>query len=108
MRGNKKKDHFLDPFYNKNDDDDDDDDSSPGSPNVPPPLPIDFDFDENINPYNADVNNLEREYFTRDIPIDDERQGQIQLDTNLREIFPDADEALYEDEASRRRQQFFP
>ena len=108
VRGNKKKDHFLDPFYNKNDDDDDGDDSSPGSPNVPPPLPIDFDFDENINPYNADVNNLEREYFARDIPIDDERQGQIQLDTNLREIFPDADEALYEDEASRRRQQFFP
>ena len=108
VRGNKKKDHFLDPFYNKNDDDDDGDDSSPGSPNVPPPLPIDFDFDENINPYNADVNNLEREYFARDIPIDDERQGQIQLDTNLREIFPDADEALYGDEASRRRQQFFP
>ena len=69
---------------------------------------MDFDFDENINPYNADLNNLEREYFDRDIPIDDERQRQIQLDTNLREIFPDADEALYEDEASRRRQQFFP
>ena len=48
VRGNKKKDNFLDPFYNKNDDDDDGDDSSPGSPNVPPPLPIDFDFDENI------------------------------------------------------------
>ena len=106
-RGNKKKDNFLDPFYS-NDDDDDDDDSPPGSPNVPPPPPVDFDFDENINPYNVDLNNLEREYFARDIPIDYERQGQIQLDTNLREIFPDADEALYEDEASKRRQQFFP
>ena len=86
-RGNKKKDNFLDPFYN-NDDDDDDDDSPPGSPNVPPPPPVDFDFDENINPYNVDLNNLEREYFARDIPIDYERQRQIQLDTNLREIFP--------------------
>ena len=69
---------------------------------------MDFDFDENINPHNVDLNNLEREYHDRDIPIEDERQGQIQLDTNLREIFPDADEALYEDEASKRRQQFFP
>ena len=68
---------------------------------------MDFDFDENINPYNVDLNNLEREYHDRDIPIEDERQGQIQLDTNLREIFPDADEALYKDEASKRRQQFF-
>ena len=69
---------------------------------------MDFDFDENINPYNVDLNNLEREYRDRDIPIENKRQGQIQLDTNLREIFPDADEALYEDEASKRRQQFFP
>ena len=107
-RSNKKKDNFADPYYNRNDDDDDDDDSPPGSPNVPPPPPMDFDFDENINPYNVDLNNLEREYFDRDIPIDDERQGQIQLDTNLREMFPDTDEALYEDEASRRRHQFFP
>ena len=106
-RSNKKKDNFSDPYYNRNDDDDDDDDSPPGSPNVPPPPPMDFDFDENINPYNVDLNNLEREYFDRDIPIDDERQGQIQLDTNLREIFPDTDEALYEDEASRRSSNFF-
>ena len=69
---------------------------------------MDFDFDENINPYNVDLNNLEREYFDRDIPIEDKRQKPIQLDTNLREIFPNADEALYEDEASKRRQQFFP
>ena len=69
---------------------------------------MDFDFDENINPYNVDLNNLEREYHDRDIPVEDERKGQIQLDTNLRKIFPDADEALYEDKASKRRQQFFP
>ena len=69
---------------------------------------MDFHFDENINLYNVDLNNLEREYHDRDIPMEDERQGQIQLDTNLREIFPDADEALYEDAASKRRQQFFP
>ena len=107
-RSNKKKDNFLDPFYNRNDDDDDDDDSPPGSPNVPPPPPMDFDFEENINPYNVDLNNLEREYFDRDIPIEDKRQKPMQLDTNLREIFRDADEALYKDEASKRRQQFFP
>ena len=107
-RGSKKKDNFLDSFYNRNDDDGDDADSPPGSPNVLPPTPMDFDFDENINPYNVDLNNLEREYFDRDIPIEDERQKPIQLDTNLREIFPDADEALYENEASKRRQQFFP
>ena len=103
-RKKKKKDNFLD----RKDDHDDDNDSPPSSPNVPPPPPMDFDFDENINPDNVDLNNLEREYRDRDTPIEDERQGQIQLDTNLREIFPDADEALYEDEASKRRQQFFP
>ena len=96
-RSNKRKDNFLDPFYNRNDDDDDDDDSPPGSPNVPPPPPMDFDFEENINPYNVDLNNLEREYFDRNIPIEDKRQKPMQLDTNLREIFRDADEALYED-----------
>ena len=69
---------------------------------------LDFDFGENINPYNVDLNNLEREYHDRDTPIEDERQKTIQLDTNLREIFPDADEALYKNEASKRRQQFFP
>ena len=107
MKEKKKKDNFLD----RKDDDDDDDDSPPGSPNVPPPLPmdfLDFDFDENINPYNVDLNNLEREYHDRDIPIEDERQKTMQLDTNLREIFPDVDEALYENEASKRSQQFFP
>ena len=91
-RKNRKKDNILDPFYNKGDDnDDDDDDSPPGSPNVPPPPPMDFDFEENNNPYNLDLNNLERDYFDRDIPINDENQERIQLDTNLREIFPDAD-----------------
>ena len=69
---------------------------------------MDFDFDENINPYNVDLNNLERKYRDRDIPVEDKRQGQIELVTNLREIFPNSDEALYEDEASKRRQQFFP
>ena len=59
-------------FYNRgNDDDNDDDDSPPGSPNVPLPPPMDFDFEENNNPYNLDLNNLERDYFDRDIPIND-------------------------------------
>ena len=68
---------------------------------------MDFDF-EDLNPYNIDLNNLEREYYDRDIPIQDERQRDIQLDTNLQEIFPDADEVLYENKASKIRQQYFP
>ena len=98
----KKKDNFLDNDNNVGD-------SPPGSPGLPPPPPMDFDFDEDPNPYNADLNNLEREYYARDIPIQDKRQrDDIQLDTNLQEIFPDADEVLYENEASRIRQQYYP
>ena len=70
---------------------------------------MDFDFfDENLNPFNVDLNNLEREYYSRDMPIQDERQRDIQLDTNLQEIFPDADEVLYENEESKMGQQFCP
>ena len=101
-RDGKKKDNFLDNDNNVGD-------SPPGSPGPPPPPPMDFDFDEDPNPYNIDLNNLEREYYARDIPIQDERQrDDIQLDTNLQEIFPDADEVLYENEASRIRQQYYP
>ena len=42
------------------------------------------------------------------MPIQDERQRDMQLDTNLQEIFPDADEALYENEESKIIQQFYP
>ena len=98
----KKNDNFLD------DNNDDGGDSPPGSPDAPPPPPMDFDFDENLNPFNIDLNNLEREYYDRDIPIQDERQRDRQLDTNLREIFPDADDVLYENEESKIRQQFYP
>ena len=69
---------------------------------------MDFDFDENINPFNVDLYNLEREYFARDIPIEDQRERSIQLDTNLQEIFPEADEVLYENEETRIREQFYP
>ena len=70
---------------------------------------MDFDFfDENLNPFNVDLNNLEREYYSRDMPKQDERQRDIQLDTNLQEIFPDADEVLYENEESKMGQQFCP
>ena len=101
-RDTKKKDNFLDNVS-------DGSDSPPGSPGAPPPPPTDFNFDfEDFNPYNIDLNNLEREYYDRDIPIQDERQQNIQLDTNLQEIFPDADEVLYENEASKIRQQYFP
>ena len=94
----KKKDNFLDYVSNGSD-------SPPGSPGPPPPPPMDFDF-EDLNRYNIDLNNLEREYYDRDIPIQDERQRDIQLDTNLQEIFPDADEVLYENKASKIRQQY--
>ena len=103
-RNNRKKDNFLDENNNYGGDD-----SPPGSPGAPPPPPMDFDFfDANLNPFNVDLNNLEREYYDRDIPIQDERQRDIQLDTNLQEIFPDANEVLYENEESKIRQQFHP
>ena len=85
-----------------------DDDSPPGSPGAPPPPPMDFDFDENLNPFNIDLNNLENEYHATDIPIQEEKQKDIQLDTNLQEIFPDADEVLYTNEVSKIRQQYVP
>ena len=69
---------------------------------------MDFDFDENLNPFNIDLNNLENEYHARDIPIQEEKQKDIQLDTNLQEIFPDADEVLYTNEERKIRQQYFP
>ena len=97
----RKKDNFLD-------NDDVGSDSPPGSPGPPPPPPMDFDFDENLNPFNVDLNNLERQYYDRDIPMQDERQRDIQLDTNLQEIFPDADKVLHENEESKIRQQFYP
>ena len=94
--GRKKKNNLLDPFHRGNDDDDDDD-SPPGLPGVPPAPPMDFDFDnfdqQNANTFNVDLNSLERDYHNRDIPIN-EGSEQINLDGNLREIFPDADEAI--------------
>ena len=104
-RDTRKKDNFLDSSINNNNNDDD---SLPGSPGPAPPPPMDFDFDENINPFNLDLNNLEREYFARDIPTEEEKEKTIQLDTNLQEIFPDADEVLYSGPESRERQKYFP
>ena len=93
-RDRRKNDNFLDPFYRGNDDDDD---SLPGSPGVLPPPPMDLDFDDidqqNDNPFNIDLNSLEQDYFNRDIPVNEEAE-QINLDGNLRDIFPDVDEAL--------------
>ena len=97
-RNSKKKNNFLDPFYHGGDDDDDDDDLLPGSPGMPPAPPIDFDFnfDQQDSPLlNEDLNSVERDYFDRDIPIyERDSPKQINLDGNLRKIFPDADEAL--------------
>ena len=105
-RDRKKQDNLI------NENDDGGDDSPPASPGCPPPPPsFDFDFDsdkENTHAFNVDLNNLEREYFDRDIPIQDEIQDNIQLDTNLKGMFPDTDEVLYENEQSKIRQQFYP
>ena len=94
--GRKKKNILLDSFQRGNDDDDNDN-SPPGSPGVQPPPPMDFDFanfdQQNANTFNVDLNPLERDYHNRDIPIN-ERSEQINLDGNLRKIFPDADEAI--------------
>ena len=63
---------MLDPFDRRNDDDDYD--SPPGSLGPPPPPPMDFDFNfdrEDTNPFNLDLNNLEQDYYNRDIPVDD-------------------------------------
>ena len=106
-RDTRKKDNFLDQTNNRNNGDD----SPPGSPGAPPPPPIDFDpyaFDDNDNPFNVDLNALERQYFARDIPIEGEKEKTIQLDTNLQEIFPDADEILYPGPESREKQKWFP
>ena len=93
-RDDRKKDNVLDPFHRG---DNDDDDSPPGSPGVLPPPPMDFDFDnfdqQNVNPFNVDLNSLEQDCYNRDIPIN-ERTEKINLDRNLREIFPDPDEAI--------------
>ena len=105
-RDTKKQDNLI------NENDDGGDDSPPTSPG--PPLPFssfDFDFDsdnEKTHAFNVNLNNLEREYFDRDIPIQEEIQDNIKLDTNLKGIFPDADEVLYENEQSKIRQQFYP
>ena len=106
-RDTRKKDNFLDQTNNRNGGDD----SPPGSPGAPPPLPIDFDpyaSDDNDNPFNVDLNALERQYFARDIPIEGEKEKTIQLDRNLQEIFPDADEILYSGPESREKQKWFP
>ena len=105
-RDTRKKDNFLDQTNNRNNGDD----SSPGSPGAPPPPPIDWDpyLTDDDNPFNIDLNALERQYFARDIPIEGEKEKTIQLDTNLQEIFPDADEVLYENEETKIREQFYP
>ena len=106
-RDARKKDNFLDQTNNRNNGDD----SPSGSPGAPPPSPIDFDpyaSDDNDNPFNVDLNAIERQYFARDIPIEGEKEKTIQLDTKLQEIFPDADEILYSGAESREKQKWFP
>ena len=93
FRGIKEKDDNL-----LNNDDDDDGRSPPGSPNIPrPPLMRDLIPHEYANPLNLDLNNLENEYDYMETEPEI-REEQIQLDTNLKEIFPDADNVLGDNE----------
>ena len=107
-------------MLNSNNDDDnaDDNDNFPrsptASPGVPrPPLMQDFFPDDYNNPFNVNLNNLEQEYQNRSLDIETV-EPPVQLDTNLRAIFPDADEILevggnhYSGIESYNKQQFFP
>ena len=92
FRGIKKDNNLL----KDNDDDNDDDDgrSPPGSPNIPrPPLMRDLIPHDYANPLNLDLNNLENEYDYMEIEPE-AREEPSQLDTNLKEIFPDAGNVL--------------
>ena len=95
----KVKDNLL---QNNDDDDDNDDGRSPlGSPNIPrpppniprPPIMRDLIPHDYSNPLNLDLNNLENEYDYMEAEPE-AREEPIQLDTNLKEIFPDADNVL--------------
>ena len=107
-------------MLNSNNDDDNDDDndnfprSPPASPGIPrPPLMQDFFPDDYNNPFNVNLNNLEQEYQNRSLDIETV-EPPVQLDTNLKAIFPDADEILevggnhYSGIESYNKQQFFP
>ena len=109
--------NFIDKYFGKaSDDDDDDDDSPPGSPAVPPappspptgaynpfgpPPPLE-DSDPLVRPpreyYFPFSSRIQgRNYDIFDEPVDfkiEEEHEQINLDGNLREVFPDADDAL--------------
>ena len=103
-RDTEKKDNIL----NDNDDDDDDDGRSPpGSPNIPrPPTMRDLFPHEYNNPLNVNLNNLEQEYINE--PNFETREEPVQLDTNLKEIFPDADNILRVGDNEYNEQQYFP
>ena len=102
-------------MVNSNNDDDNDDDndnfprSPPASPGIPrPPLMQDLFPDDYNNPFN-----LEQEYKNRSLNIETV-EPPVQLDTNLKAIFPDADEILevggnhYSGIESYNKQHFFP
>ena len=112
----KKRDNVV----NSNNDDGNDDDndnfprSPPASPGVPrPPLMQDLFPDDYNNPFNVNLNNLEQEYQNRSLDIETV-EPPAQLDTNLKAIFPDADEILevggnhYSGIESYNKQHLFP
>ena len=103
-RDTEKKDNIL----NDNDDDDDDDcRSPPGSPNIPRrPTMRDLFPHEYNNPLNVNLNSLEQEYINE--PNFETREEPVQLDTNLKEIFPDADNILRVGDNEYNEQQYFP
>ena len=111
----KKPNSFLGRYFGS--DDDDDDDSPPGSPNIPPappthstgfnpfeqpppledPDPLIKPLRENYFPYSSRIEGTEYSIF--DEPVDFKVEPeQINLDGNLREVFPNADDAFAQED----------
>ena len=115
-RDNKKNDKgFIDRFFgnNRDNDSDGDDDGPPGSPAAPPPppevnnllneLPLLEDPDPLIKPLRENYFPFRNRFEGRDYSLFDdhidfkvetEYPEKINLDVNLREIFPEADQAF--------------
>ena len=111
----KKKNNFLGRYFGN--DCNDDDDSPPGSPSIPPappthstgfnpfeqpppledPDPLIKPLRENYFPYSSRIEG--RNYIIFDEPVDFKVEPeQINLDSNSREVFPDADDAFAQED----------
>ena len=125
-KDNKKPGNFINRYFGS-DDDDDDDDSPPGLPTVPPapptfstdginsfgPLPPLEDPDplirplrENYFPSSSRIKGRGNSLFDELIDFEIKEPEQINLDGNLRDVFPEADEALAESDIKKENARF--